>query len=146
MPRTLIVLEILEGLAAENLDELNKTIEQLRACGFRLSLDDFGSGYSSLTILARLSIDEVKLDRSFLLGMSRQESDGQQKLLRNVVRLSRDLGLRTVVEGIETAENAALVRAVGCDVGQGYYYSRPISVADFEAKYFSDKLPPKADL
>ena len=107
------MLEILEGLAAENLDELNKTIEQLRACGFRLSLDDFGSGYSSLTILARLSIDEVKLDRSFLLGMSRQESDGQQKLLRNVVRLSRDLGLRTVVEGIETAENAALVRAVG---------------------------------
>ena len=78
--------------------------------------------------------------------MSRQESDGQQKLLRNVVRLARDLGLRTVVEGIETAENAALVRAVGCDVGQGYYYSRPISVADFEAKYFSDKLPPKADL
>ena len=146
VPRTLIVLEILEGLAAENLDELNKTIEQLRACGFRLSLDDFGSGYSSLTILARLSIDEVKLDRSFLLGMSRQESDGQQKLLRNVVRLARDLGLRTVVEGIETAENAALVRAVGCDVGQGYYYSRPISVADFEAKYFSDKLPPKADL
>ena len=86
------------------------------------------------------------LRQQYTAAAPQQESDGQQKLLRNVVRLSRDLGLRTVVEGIETAENAALVRAVGCDVGQGYYYSRPISVADFEAKYFSDKLPPKADL
>lgn len=140
IPRNMIMLEILEGLAAESIDVLNYTIERLHHAGFHLSLDDFGSGYSSLNILAQLSIDEVKLDRGFLVELDRTGSEKHYKLMRHIVNLARDLGMRTVIEGVETEENESLARKLGCDIGQGYYYSKPISVAAFEQKYFGIEL------
>lgn len=135
IPANLITLEILEGLALENVDELNHKIEQLQARGFRVSMDDFGSGYSSLNTLGRLNIDEVKLDRGFLLEIAGDPQGRTRLIMSQVVELAGHLGMDTVVEGVETASDEALITAMGCGYGQGYYYSRPIPAAEFTEKF-----------
>ncbi len=133
-PRYLI-LEILEGLAFENLDILNGTIQKLSDAGFRVSMDDFGSGYSSLNTLGKLKIDELKLDRMFLLDVVKEESGSQSEVLACVFALAKKLGIKTVAEGVETQENEAMMRSMSCDYGQGFYYSRPIPAEEFQKKY-----------
>ena len=135
IPRSRLTLEILEGLAAESIGELNKTIMILKNLGFQISLDDFGSGYSSLNLLTRIGIDEVKLDRGFLEREVFRESESQAVLMKHIVNLARDLSITTVVEGVETAENEAFIRSIGVDYGQGYYYSRPIPSDEFAEMY-----------
>lgn len=137
IPAELISLEILEGLASENVNELNKRIVRLREIGFKISLDDFGSGYSSMNTLASLEIDELKFDRGFLLGLkdSGEEYERQIIIMNEIVELTKKLKISTVVEGVETKENEELVRALGCEYGQGYYYSMPMSASEFSGKY-----------
>ena len=137
--RKYIVLEILEGLAAENLDDLNHTIFRLKELGFQISMDDFGSGYSSLNILSSLEIDEVKLDREFLLAMGTAREEKQKAMMRNVVQIAKDFKIRTVAEGVETEENEHFLQEINCDYGQGYYYSRPIPAAEFEERFLKEK-------
>lgn len=133
---TLIILEILEGLALENVEELNAKISQLQAIGFRVSLDDFGSGYSSLNTVGKLQIDEIKLDRAFLLDAA--DRKGRVRLImEETVRMAQRLGISTVAEGVETPEDEQLVRSIGCDVGQGYLYSRPLAAGDFDERYMA---------
>lgn len=138
IPGNLITLEILEGLAADNVNELNQKISLLQEQGLRISMDDFGSGYSSLKILAKLRIDELKLDRGFLLEVSDDENGRSRIIMEQIVKLTSRLNISTVVEGIETAENEKLCRDMGCDLGQGYYYSRPIPVKEFNQMYMED--------
>lgn len=140
IPRTLIVMEILEGLAAESIEELNKNISVLHEKGFKISLDDFGSGYSSLNLLARLEIDEVKLDRGFLAGDLYMENEKLKVLMKNIIRLAEDLHIDTVVEGVESGDNESFISRIGAAWGQGYYYSRPISAADFEKMYLEKEV------
>ena len=104
IPAELISLEILEGLASENVNELNKRIGRLREIGFKISLDDFGSGYSSMNTLASLEIDELKFDRGFLLGLkdSGEEYERQIIIMNEIVELTKKLKISTVVEGVET--------------------------------------------
>ena len=137
IPAELISLEILEGLASENVNALNKRIGRLREIGFKISLDDFGSGYSSMNTLASLEIDELKFDRGFLLGLkdSGEEYERQIIIMNEIVELTKKLKISTVVEGVETKENEELVRALGCEYGQGYYYSMPMSASEFSEKY-----------
>ena len=137
IPAELISLEILEGLASENVNELNKRIGRLREIGFKISLDDFGSGYSSMNTLASREIDELKFDRGFLLGLkdSGEEYERQIIIMNEIVELTKKLKISTVVEGVETKENEELVRALGCEYGQGYYYSMPMSASEFSEKY-----------
>lgn len=130
-----ITLEVLEGLAAENIEELNTTIERLHEKGFRVSMDDFGNGYSSLNTLSGLHIDELKLDRMFLLGMKKENADRQALLMEYVVKLAKAMNVTTVVEGVETKENEELIKRLDCDFGQGYLYSRPIPLEEFIEKY-----------
>lgn len=132
IPRELITLEVIEGLAVENIDELNKTLRKLHNNGFRISLDDFGSGYSSLNILASIDIDEVKFDRIFLNEKSPNKKRKQKIALRNITNLAKDLNISTVVEGVETKEDLELIKLLGCDYGQGYYYSKPVSSDEFD--------------
>ena len=140
IPRTLIVMEILEGLAAESIEELNKNISVLHEKGFKISLDDFGSGYSSLNLLARLEIDEVKLDRGFLAGDLYMENEKLKVLMKNIIRLAEELHIDTVVEGVESGDNESFISRIGAAWGQGYYYSRPISAADFEKMYLEKEV------
>ncbi len=137
VPAHMITLEILEGLAMENREELNEKIDRLHAVGFSVSMDDFGSGYSSLNTLAALHIDELKLDRVFLLQQSGTgEERGRQKvILKEILHMARELSISTVAEGVETAADEALLKELGCGLGQGYYYSRPIPAGEFTEKY-----------
>ena len=100
----LITLEILEGLAAGNIDELNEKIDQLKEKGFRISMDDFGSGYSSFNILGKLHIDELKMDRVFLSAITGKEDERQKIIMAQVVDLAKKLRISTVAEGVETKE------------------------------------------
>lgn len=135
IPDQLITLEILEGLATENVEELNRKIGILRGQGFRISLDDFGSGYSSLNVLGNLRIDELKLDRGFLLEASDKKNTRFRAVMEEIVQLTKRLRISTVVEGIETASNEQFCCEIGCDQGQGYYYSRPLAQDDFNQQY-----------
>lgn len=134
-----IILEILEGMALENVDGLNARILQLQEKGFRISLDDFGSGYSSLNTLGKLKINELKLDRDFLMGAESEEQERVRLVMQEIVRMASLLGISTVAEGVETPEDEQLVRSIGCDVGQGYLYSRPLNTADFDRKYMAER-------
>lgn len=135
VPRKYLVLEILEGLAAENLEELNQTILRLKKKGFQISMDDFGSGYSSLNILSGLEIDEVKLDREFLMAMGTNREAKQKTMMRNVVQIAKDIGIRTVAEGVETEADEKFLQSIGCNYGQGYYYSRPVPAVEFGERF-----------
>ena len=124
-----IMLEVTEGLAVHSIAEIEQVIGGLHEMGFGVSMDDFGSGYSSLNVLRELSIDELKLDRVFL---AETEQPGRSEaILKHILRLARDLHITTVCEGVETAAQADMLRALGCDIAQGYYYSRPIEAQAF---------------
>ena len=139
IPAQLITLEILEGMALDNLEDLNGKISQLHEEGFRISLDDFGSGYSSLNILGNLIIDEVKLDRDFLISAADKKHSRVRLVMEEIVRLAKRLGISALAEGVETKEDEQLIRSIGCDTGQGYLYSKPLDASDFNEKYMKKK-------
>lgn len=126
-----ITLEILEGLALDSIEKLNSVIERLNAAGFRVSMDDFGSGYSSLNTLGKIKIDELKLDRLFLYDVAKDTHGTQRKVLASILALAKELNIRTVAEGVETQENEQMMIELDCDYGQGYYYSKPIPADRF---------------
>ena len=117
-------LEITESLAAQGAD-IQDQLQQLKRLGVKLALDDFGTGYSSLSSLHLLPVDTVKIDRSFV--SLADTSFHHEVLIEATVKVARSLGMSTVAEGIETEAQAAVVRRQGCDKGQGYLYSRPLS-------------------
>ena len=106
---------------------LNRLSEQ----GFKLSIDDFGTGYSSLAYLKRLPVDELKIDKSFVMGMETGEDDAM--IVRSTIDLAHNLGLTVVAEGVETAAIQDRLRALHCDEAQGYHIARPLPVDDFLA-------------
>ena len=140
IPAGLITLEILEGLAIGNVEEMNERISLLHKAGFRISMDDFGAGYSSLNVMGALKIDELKLDRAFLMEVSQGNNLRQKAVMEMVIALTRRLRIATVAEGVETKEDEALIRELGCDVGQGYYYSRPVSAEEFDGRFIGAGL------
>jgi EAL domain-containing protein (putative c-di-GMP-specific phosphodiesterase class I) len=101
-----------------------EVLQRLHALGVRLSIDDFGTGYSSMSHLRRLPVDELKIDRSFVLGMTTTQQDAV--LVRTAIDLGHNLGLTVVAEGVEGAEHVTALRALGCDIAQGYHYARPM--------------------
>jgi EAL domain-containing protein (putative c-di-GMP-specific phosphodiesterase class I) len=126
-----LVLEITETAIMEQLDAAITILTELRRLGVRLALDDFGTGYSSLSYLQRLPVDILKIDRSFVAGVARSTEDSA--LARGILTLAQTLGLETVAEGIETAEQLAALRELGCQLGQGYFFARPLGPAAVDA-------------
>ena len=118
-----LTLEVTEGTAVDDLTRTGARLQTLRAAGVHVSLDDFGTGFSSLGYLARLPVDELKIDRRFVAGLGVRTED--DVLVRAVLRLAGDLGLGVVAEGVETAEQAALLTALGCPRAQGWWFCRP---------------------
>ncbi len=139
IPANLITLEILEGLELENVEEINNKIVQLKAKGFKIAMDDFGSGYSSLNILGNLNIDELKLDRAFLLKEVSGQNQRQHIIMEQIVELTKKLQISTVAEGVDTLENERLIKEIGCDFGQGYYYGKPVSTLEFDEIYMKSR-------
>ena len=105
-----------------------EVLGRLRAMGLRLSLDDFGTGHSSLAYLKRLPLDEVKIDRSFVAGMT--EDDNDAVIVRSTIDLARNLGLDVVAEGVEDEAILRELGALHCDIAQGFFLSRPLPAAD----------------
>lgn len=123
LPASSLELEITESVLVSG-DGIFLSLQQLRAHGFRISLDDFGTGFSSLSYLRRFPVDVIKIDRSFISEMSR-EAQGDV-LVKAIIELSHNLGLRVVSEGIEHREQFDMLRELGSDELQGYYISRPL--------------------
>ncbi|HZB46322.1 MAG TPA: EAL domain-containing protein, partial [Pyrinomonadaceae bacterium] len=126
-PRAL-KLEITESAVMDNIEMATEMLRQLRALGVQLSIDDFGTGYSSLSYLHRFPIDTLKIDRSFVSQMS--ENNENTEIVRTIVVLAQNLGMDVVAEGVETNDQLALLRQLGCEYGQGYYFSKPVSSAE----------------
>ena len=129
VPPHALCLEITEGAIMEDPQRAQLTLEQLRRLGFKLSIDDFGTGYSSLAYLKRLAVDELKIDKSFVMGLAGDVDDA--KIVRSTIELAHNLSLSVVAEGLESARTWRLLAALGCDQGQGYYIARPMPEAQF---------------
>jgi diguanylate cyclase (GGDEF)-like protein len=131
VPPSLLELEITESTILADPIRAMHVLSRLSGMGVRLAIDDFGTGYSSLAYLKRLPVDELKIDKSFVQGMEENENDAV--IVRSTIDLGRNLGLRVVAEGVETAEAWSRLVALGCDVAQGYYLSRPVPAAELAA-------------
>jgi diguanylate cyclase (GGDEF)-like protein len=127
----LLTLEIKEDSPAGDTDRQLPVLRRLDAIGVRLAVDDFGTGYSSLAYLRRLPVDEVKIDRSFVQGMA--TDPGELAIVRAVVDLARHFELRVVAEGVESERTLSLLADMGCDIGQGFLFSRPLPYDRLEA-------------
>ncbi|GAA3291024.1 GGDEF domain-containing protein [Dactylosporangium vinaceum] len=136
-----IVLEITESLLMQDTDSTIETLGRLKALGVRLAIDDFGTGYSSLSYLKRFPVDILKIDRSFVDGITTERGDAT--LAEAVVQLGRALQLQTVAEGIETAEQWSTLQDLGCEFGQGYLFARP-GAADAISSILGDARVPES--
>ncbi|MBO4266010.1 MAG: EAL domain-containing protein [Lachnospiraceae bacterium] len=124
-------LEITENLFMEDVDELFSEMSALKELGFKIMMDDFGSGYSSLNMLRNAPVDTLKIDRFFLDEI--MSTDRGKIIVEASVRMAKQLGLNVIAEGVETQEQLDFLASIDCDIVQGYYYSRPVPVEEFEA-------------
>lgn len=131
---SLIEIEITESAFIEDQEAMIQKVRAIREEGFVVSIDDFGTGYSSLSMLTKLPLDIVKIDKDFL-----ENNTSAKDMLHNVIHLIKDNKMLVVCEGVETAEQAEFLASTGCDIGQGYYFSLPLSVQEFEKRYLLRK-------
>ncbi len=125
-----IAVEITEGLLLDASDHIFEELLQLKEYGMQVSLDDFGTGYSSLSYLKKFDIDTLKIDQSFVRGIGPDSSD--KALCEAIIVMAHKLGIKVVAEGIETEEQRLALLQAGCDFGQGYLFSKPVTAEDFE--------------
>jgi diguanylate cyclase (GGDEF)-like protein/PAS domain S-box-containing protein len=130
LPGQAIVVEITEGLLMDSSDQATNKLLTFRDAGIQVSLDDFGTGYSSLSYLKKFDIDYLKIDQSFVSSLKPESDD--LALCEAIIVMAHKLGLQVVAEGIETEQQCELLTGAGCDYGQGYFFSRPLAVAEFE--------------
>ena len=128
-PPERLELELTESVTLADPEKALAQMEQLYAHGIRLAIDDFGTGYSSLSYLKRIRAHRLKIDRSFIRDLVASEDD--RAIVVTIINLARSMGMRTIAEGVETLEQLALLRALGCDEIQGYLLSRPLPQAAF---------------
>jgi EAL domain-containing protein (putative c-di-GMP-specific phosphodiesterase class I) len=129
VPANQLIIELTESVLMQNADTAHHVIDDLRERGIRISLDDFGTGFSSLGYLSRFSIDEIKIDRSFVSDL--ETEDKNRALVQAIITLGTALGLKVVAEGVETRQQADLLRQMGCDIFQGFFFARPMPAEDF---------------
>jgi EAL domain-containing protein (putative c-di-GMP-specific phosphodiesterase class I) len=123
-------LEVTEGILILDLEQALTTLKQVREFGVGLDLDDFGTGYSSLSYLQQFPFNSLKIDRSFVKNM--EEKQEKAALIRSIIALAHSLGLSVVAEGVETKQQLEMLREIGCEIGQGYLFSRPLPGKELE--------------
>lgn len=141
IPRHLLEAEVTESVFMADLGIVDDNMKRLRTEGVDVSVDDFGSGYSSLNLLAKVSADTIKLDRLFLDAAGRDERG--QTVIRYLTGMLKSLGFTVLAEGVETEEQLKWMRTAGCDLIQGFYYAKPMSIEDFKIflKEYNSKKP-----
>lgn len=127
-----IEIELTESVFMENIASIIEVMQQLKDIGFSISIDDFGSGYSSLRLLRDLPVDYLKLDKEFL--DNGDSNIREQIIIMNVIRMAKTLGIKVVSEGVETMTQATFLKSCACDLAQGFLYDRPMPVSEFEKK------------
>ncbi len=130
---SLIHMEVTESLYAERMDLITNQVKKLQGHGYLVEMDDFGAGYSSLGLLSSFPIDVIKLDISFVRQLETNEI-----VIENIIKLAHRMGFKTVAEGAETEKQVRVLRSLGCDFIQGYFFSKPLPVEEFE-QYLTDK-------
>lgn len=125
----MLEIELTESWMIEDLTQSSLALSQLKALGVRIAIDDFGTGYSSLAYLSRLPVDVLKIDRSLITDL--ESNINSQSLVENICRMAHALGVEVVVEGVENAEQLAILRSLGCDLAQGFYIARPLPQSGF---------------
>ena len=131
VPASGFCLEITESAIMDDPQRAEATLNRLNECGFKLSIDDFGTGYSSLAYLKRLPVDQLKIDKSFVMAM--EKVNGDAMIVRSTIDLAHNLSLTVVAEGVENAVVYNLLKKLGCDQAQGYLISKPMPAADYTA-------------
>ncbi len=133
---SLIEFELTETAAYDNQQYMITVLDDLKRHGFQISMDDFGTGYSSFALLKEMPLDTLKIDKSFVdLIAVNKDSQKIQVILRHIISMSKELGVHCIAEGAEDYEQVLMLKALGCDTVQGYYYSKPISTDCFEENY-----------
>ena len=136
-------LEMTESLVMQNVETASAMLKEMKALGVLLGIDDFGTGYSSLSYLSRFPIDTLKVDSSFVSRIG--EDKENLEIVRTIITLAHNLRMDVIAEGVETAEQLSQLRDLGCEYGQGYYFSRPVS-AEEANHLIADLLPPPRDI
>ncbi len=124
-------LEVTEGVIMRNTEASIQTLQKLKDQGIRIAIDDFGTGYSSLSYLKRLPLDVLKIDRSFIDGIGQNTEDNA--IVKAILSMARSLNLTVTAEGVETEEQAALLRKWSCEQAQGYLFARPLDASHLAA-------------
>jgi EAL domain-containing protein (putative c-di-GMP-specific phosphodiesterase class I) len=135
----LLELELTESILIQNVETVLASVKRLKLLGVKLSIDDFGTGYSSLSYLKRFDIDKLKIDQSFVRDLATDPDDAA--IVRAIIQMARSLNLRTIAEGVETAEMLHQLRVFQCDEAQGFHFARPMP-ADELAAYLRGKSTP----
>ena len=132
-----IEFELLESIILNQVDQVNRVVNDITQFGFTCSVDDFGSGYSSYSVLTNPRITTLKIDRSLF----RNDNDPREKtLIRSIIQTAKELNMTTVAEGVETKEYVDFLKELGCDYVQGFYYYKPMSVEDFEELFVKNPI------
>jgi EAL domain-containing protein (putative c-di-GMP-specific phosphodiesterase class I) len=131
LPAEALTIEITETTLMRNAEETARRLTTIKALGVRIAIDDFGTGYSSLTHLQKFPVDALKIDRSFITGLT--DNREGETLIRTLVQLGKALSIETLAEGIEQQQELSLLREEDCDSGQGFLFARPLDVAATEA-------------
>lgn len=134
IPPELIELEITETVVTSDVNNLIRVIDKLHKIGFKISIDDFGSGYSSLNMLKQINADVLKIDREFLNEAN--QSEKSKIIIKHVIKMAKELNMETITEGVENSYQEKFLRDIGCDMAQGYLYSKPMPIMEFEKKYY----------
>src|SRR3954451_15814979 len=137
---TTLVLEMTESVLLEHSVENLNTLKRLKETGVQLALDDFGTGYSSLGYLHQFPVDILKIDRSFVMQLGERTSR-ESELVRTIVRLGEGLNLKTVAEGIEDHHQFLTLKRLGCELGQGFYFARPVPPEEITPLLGTDLSP-----
>ena len=130
----LSALELTEGVAMYDPQAAVEIMDNLHELGIRMSIDDFGTGYSSLNYLKKFKVYKLKIDQSFVRDITTDQED--RAIVAAIISMSRDLGLRTIAEGVETIEQLDYLRAQGCNEAQGYYFNKPMPAAEIESLFY----------
>ncbi len=141
-PKGMLEAELTESVFMLDLSRLKENIENLHEMGVTISIDDFGSGYSSLNVLANVSADIIKLDKKFFEFTANQTRN--KEFIQSLITMMKQMGLKTVMEGVETKEQMEFIKKCGCDIAQGYYYAKPMPLDEFR-KFLKEFNGPKGE-
>jgi EAL domain-containing protein (putative c-di-GMP-specific phosphodiesterase class I) len=129
LPASLLDLELTESILVANPEETIETLDRLKTAGASVSIDDFGTGYSSLSYLTRFPLDNLKIDRAFVTNLPNEKD--AVAIVRAIISMAQNLDLKIIAEGVETENQITFLHALGCQTGQGYLFSKPVSAQDF---------------